>query len=695
MRFLHHLPIKRKLMAITMLANGIALVVACLAFFSYEQVMAHKRIVQGLTMTAGMIGVSSVAGLTFDDTNSVAETLKALSVQNSIITACVYDEHGRPFATYQRTGEQGSFSPPPVESSGHHFRSQRLELFQPIILGGESIGMVYLSTDLSEMSARIGRFLLIVCGVLSASAMVAFFLSTMLRRVITQPLSALAETVMVVAQERNYSVRAVKQGGDDELGGLIDGFNDMLAQIQERDNALETARETLEHRVRERTQVFAYERDLLKTLMDTLPDSIYFKDLQSRYVRVSRSKLERTFATALRRHEATKPPDGGGELPSHLAGPECFAEHLLGRTDFDFMTEACARSVYESEQEIIRTEEAVIGIVERIEGIDGQIHWVLSSKLPWYNKEGRIIGTFGSSKVITAMKEAEAKLEQAHRQLLETSRAAGMAEVATSVLHNVGNVLNSVNTSVSVMAKLLKSANVSGVSRLAELFQENRADLSGFLARDNRAETVPNYLNALGQHLSAVQAKGLRELEELNQNVEHVKEIVAMQQNYAKVCGVVEMHSVPALIEDALRLRAGGLARDGVQVIRQFESIPEVPVEKHKVLQILVNLFSNAEYALAGAAVEQRQLTVSVGRKGTDRVSITVSDNGIGIAPENLTRIFAHGFTTRRDGHGFGLHSGALAAWEMGGTLLAQSKGLGQGAAFTLELPMPSQQQPS
>jgi signal transduction histidine kinase/HAMP domain-containing protein len=693
MCFLRHLPIKRKLMAITMLASGIALVVACLAFFACEQVTARKRIVQDLTVTARMTGANSTAGLVFDDAASVEQTLKSLSVQPSIVAACVYDKDGRPFAFYQRADAQDKFSPPPIESGGHHFGPNRLDLFQKIELAGETVGTMYLRMDLREMSARIWRYLLIVAAVLLASVLVAFVLSTALRRLITEPLGALAETVMLVAEQKNYSVRAVKQG-DDELGRLIDGFNHMLAQVQERDNALEAVRGNLENRVRERTQVLAYERDLLETLMDTLPDSIYFKDLDSRFVRVSRSKLQKSLATALARHKAATPADGSECLPRHLAGPEHFVEHLIGKTDFDFMTEASARSAYEAEQEIIRTGKPLIGKIERIERLSGKVEWMLSSKLPWHDKEGRIIGTFGSSKDITAMKEAEAKLEEVHRQLLETSREAGMAEVATSVLHNVGNVLNSVNTSVSVMADILKASNVSGVARLAGLFDEHRNDLGGFLARDNRSETVPNYLNALAQHLASMQAKGLRELQELTRNVEHVKEIVAMQQSYAKVCGVVEMHSMTELVEDALRLQAGGLARHGVRVARHFDNLPDVLVEKHKVLQILINLFSNAKYALSGADVQERRLSVSVRRKGENRFCISVADNGMGIAPENLTRIFAHGFTTRRDGHGFGLHSGALAAREMGGTLLAQSDGLGKGATFTLELPLQLQEQP-
>jgi signal transduction histidine kinase len=126
-----------------------------------------------------------------------------------------------------------------------------------------------------------------------------------------------------------------------------------------------------------------------------------------------------------------------------------------------------------------------------------------------------------------------------------------------------------------------------------------------------------------------------------------------------------------------------------VEVVREFENVPPMNVDKHKLLQILVNLVRNAKYACQESERVDKQMTVRVAN-GDGRIKISVIDNGVGIPPENLTRIFNHGFTTRKDGHGFGLHSGALAAKEIGGSLNVHSDGPGQGAAFTLELPCPA-----
>jgi signal transduction histidine kinase len=195
-------------------------------------------------------------------------------------------------------------------------------------------------------------------------------------------------------------------------------------------------------------------------------------------------------------------------------------------------------------------------------------------------------------------------------------------------------------------------------------------------------------LAQLAEHLQTEQQANVRELELLRSNVEHIKEIVAMQQNYATFGGVKEIINVVNLVEDSLRLNEDALGRHDVKVIREFEAVPPLNLEKHKFLQIMVNLLRNAKHACQDSERADKQITVRVAN-GDRRVRISVIDNGVGIPPENLARIFNHGFTTRKQGHGFDLHSGALAAKEMGGSLTVHSDGSGQGASFTLELPLP------
>jgi signal transduction histidine kinase len=267
-----------------------------------------------------------------------------------------------------------------------------------------------------------------------------------------------------------------------------------------------------------------------------------------------------------------------------------------------------------------------------------------------------------------------------------------MAEIATNVLHNVGNVLNSVNVSTSMVTDSVKKSKVASLANVVALLREHEHDLGTFITSDAKGKQLPGFLSQLSDHLLADQTATVKELESLRGNIEHINEIVAMQQSYATVSGVTEIINLTELVEDSLRLNEGSLSRHGVAVVREFENVPPMNIDKHKVLQILTNLIRNAKHACQDAERADKQMTVRVAN-GEGRIKISVSDNGIGIPPENLTRIFSHGFTTRKGGHGFGLHSGALAAKALGGFLTAHSDGPGQGANFTLELPCPTNPQ--
>jgi signal transduction histidine kinase len=208
-----------------------------------------------------------------------------------------------------------------------------------------------------------------------------------------------------------------------------------------------------------------------------------------------------------------------------------------------------------------------------------------------------------------------------------------------------------------------------------------------FLTEDDRGRKIPAYIDQLAEHLEQERVEVDKELKGLILNVDHIKEIVAMQQNYARISGVVETVELSELVEDAFKIHGVAYARHGITVERDYEKVPTMSVDKHTVLQILVNLLQNAKYACDASNRPDKRVTVRVKAAGQDRVLVELADNGVGIAPENLTRIFSQGFTTRKGGHGFGLHSGALGAKQLGGSLTVHSGGLGHGATFILELP--------
>ncbi len=287
---------------------------------------------------------------------------------------------------------------------------------------------------------------------------------------------------------------------------------------------------------------------------------------------------------------------------------------------------------------------------------------------------------------VGAKEKALSDLADAQSSLLEVSRAAGMAEVATGVLHNVGNVLNSVNVSSALLIEQLRQSRSGNVAKVASLMQEHAGQLASFFSEDPRGRQIPDYLATLGVTLDDERKVMLRETESLRERIDHIKEIVSMQQSYGRVAGIDETIFPERLMEDALKLNAGALERHGVTVRREYHHSAPIVVDKHKILQILLNLINNAKYACSEVEGD-KTITLRIDNPAVNRIRFQVVDNGIGILPENLIRVFQHGFTTRKSGHGFGLHSGALAARELGGNLSAHSNGLHTGATFTLELP--------
>ena len=289
---------------------------------------------------------------------------------------------------------------------------------------------------------------------------------------------------------------------------------------------------------------------------------------------------------------------------------------------------------------------------------------------------------------IDERRRIEAEVERGHKQLLVTSRLAGMAEVATSVLHNVGNVMTSVNVLSTSIVDLVRNSKVASVARLGELLRQQRHEMDRFVTQDERGRKMPDYVGQLGAHLADEQALLLQKVKVLNQNIQHINEIVSMQQDFAKVSGVFETLPPVEVVEDALRMHGESLKRHGIKLVREFAPIPAVTMDRHKVLQILFNLLENAKYACLQGRVQPKEISVRLQPSGTGFVRLAVADNGMGIAPENLSRIFGQGFSTRKDGHGFGLHSSVLAAQDMGGSLTARSDGPDRGAEFVLEIPL-------
>ena len=289
---------------------------------------------------------------------------------------------------------------------------------------------------------------------------------------------------------------------------------------------------------------------------------------------------------------------------------------------------------------------------------------------------------------IVAKDHAHAELADAQKRLIDLSRLSGMAEVATGVLHNVGNVLNSVNVSATIVGDHIRESRVRQLGELVRVLQDHQSDMDDYLKNDSRGQRMIPYLAGLSKHLEEERGLLGKEVASMSQHINHIKEIVATQQTYARSSGVYEKVALTEVMRDVVGIAQAGMERHSIDLHTECEQLPPINTDRHKVLQILLNLLRNAKDAIKESANPARQITVRMHRVNEERVAICVADNGIGIEPENMVRIFSHGFTTKRDGHGFGLHSGALAAKQLGGSLTVESEGTNAGSVFTLELPI-------
>jgi PAS domain S-box-containing protein len=304
-------------------------------------------------------------------------------------------------------------------------------------------------------------------------------------------------------------------------------------------------------------------------------------------------------------------------------------------------------------------------------------------------EEGRqVTGLTLFAEDITARRQAELHLREMHRALLDVSRQAGMAEIATGVLHNVGNTLNSVNISVGLVAAGLRNLRLEGLDKAADLLRAHSADAGAFLTTDPRGQKLPGYLSALAEQLAAERAALLEEAKALAEGVEHIKSIVSMQQEHARPSRLVEQLSVPQLIDEALSLHLTAFERLGIQVQREYAEVPPLLVDRHRLLQILLQLLNNARQALLEVERPDKRVTLGVRPGSPGWLCVEVTDNGVGIPAENLPLLFSQGFTTKQSGHGFGLHLSALAAADMKGRLTCTWTQRGEGTTFVLELPV-------
>lgn len=637
------------MLVMTLLICGAVLCVAIAALFTFQVLNFRSNFQRDSATLAVIIANNSTAAMAFRDDQAATEVVGSLKAEPTVVAATLVLPDGSIFAHFGKAEDSRARAqfPPAGE---RRFVGAHLLITQPVKLKKEQVGTLYVRSDYRRtFLALLGFYGQLILGIMIVSIGLAAFLSSRLGRTITDPVLQLAQTARVVGEKKDYSARAFVGSRGDELGRLAESFNEMLSRIQSQDAALSLSQKKME----------ALIHSIDGIVWERRPDTF-------RFTFVSRQS-----------------EDILGFQPEAWLDQPGFWETRLHPQD-------AAKAIRTAHEMAAGTQPYTFEY--RMIAADGRAVWVRESGTV-LAENGQPVAMRGIILDVTRQKLDTEQLDKLNRQLMSTSRLAGMAEVATGVLHNVGNVLNSISVAATVVTDRLRNSKLSNLCRATALLREKNGRLAEFLTSDPKGKVLPEYLATVTEQLAGEHTKLIAKMEAVGQHIEHIKEIVSMQQSYAKVSGVFENLAVSTLVEDALRMNAAAFDRHGIELVREFgQNLPMVRVDRHKVLQILINLLRNAKYALDAQSGRTKRLVVRVALGSGDRAAITVADNGIGIAPEHLTKIFNHGFTTKKEGHGFGLHSGANAAKEMGGALTAHSDGPGKGAEFTLELPIASDQ---
>ncbi len=286
------------------------------------------------------------------------------------------------------------------------------------------------------------------------------------------------------------------------------------------------------------------------------------------------------------------------------------------------------------------------------------------------------------------VKQRTAELHAAQAEIAENAHKAGMSEIATTVLHNVGNVLNSLKTAGYVACETAKGSIVSKLLKANELLGSQMHNIDEFIADDPKGKKLLRYYLELGEMLNKENAYIVQNLTQILENTESISEIISAQQAYAySTNSYSEVTPITEIIEHALTLNESSYSRHNIIVEKRLGKVPEIPLHKTKTLHIILNLLKNAKEAMTVNRLEDRKLLIDVHVEDPNLI-LTISDTGHGIAEADLSKIFSFGFTTKPDGHGSGLHSSANYMTEMGGRMWVESAGQGKGAAFTLSFPL-------
>lgn len=508
--------------------------------------------------------------------------------------------------------------------------------------------------------------LIIVVGVILGAVF-----SVKLTQGILFPITNLMQAARQVA-EGDLNVE-VYVSAKDEIGQLSKSFNLMLdelrnAEVQQQEymDELQTLNAELEERVRKRTEELEKTETRTRAVLDNMGEGIIVVK-ENGYIESVNPAAEKIF--------------GFGKI----SGEDIHSSILIDSDELKAESNSGTENPGDDAFAVSDDKQPKELVGKRADGTVFPMEMVVTQM---YFGEDRMRACIVRD--ISSRKETENRLQDAQYQLLDAAHKSGMAEMATGVLHNIGNILNSVNVSVEEVARVARTSKVVGLEKANTMVKDHMSDLGDFFTNDSKGKKLPDYFIKVGGIVRGEMATVLEETTTLREKVTMMKDVISTQQAYAHTGFFNEEFQIEPLIQDALKVQEASVRKWGVNVTTDIQAVPDIVGQKSKLLQVITNLIKNAKEAMLENDIHNKpkEMGVTVGLYKDKSVFVCVKDNGCGIDQDNLDKIFNHGFTTKEAGHGFGLHASANAMTEMGGSLTAQSEGENLGATFTVSIPV-------
>ena len=623
--------------------------------------------------------ISPEAILSYDFV-SLGNVTREVTQQNDIVYAIVVDPRGKAITNY--LDEQNKFIISAKNTLGSNnveniikqisLDERILSMEFPITIDDDLIGKLLLgmSTEvLAEQKSNMIQRQLLINGliIIFLVACIYFVFHQSVLRSIRTLVEGYSNVVMGKLD------KPLKVTSHDELGLLTDSFNKMVNQLKvtsnEKNKALDDLNElnsSLEAIVEEQVSELRSKEARLSSIFDNINDGIVVIDESGFIESMNKSALSIFDAEAENVLGARFEKMVQGQTQGAKKKMELYDDELDGPFALKKITVPIEYQAVRSNGNIFPLE-------------------LVGTEMVLGKRRFRICVL----RDVTERKETERKLLSAQMQIVESAHKSGMAEIATGVLHNIGNILNSVSVSIEELKRILEIGNVSKLEKANQLLESNITKIGDYLTNDDKGKKLPKFYMKLGGSLRKEHNDLWREMESLADKSSMMRDVIQTQQQYAKSQFYEEALSIEGLVEDAVKLHQLSFAKENIQVKVDIDPLLTAMGQKSKLLQVITNLLINAKQALeqAGKSIANKCISIT-GVQEDDYIVLSIRDNGVGIVSYNIEKIFVHGFTTKNTGHGFGLHTSANAMTEMNGMLIAQSDGENQGACFIIKIPV-------